>query len=132
MDPRVKPEDEVYNWQWNSVYKGENKAMNIKNIMKQAQEMQAKMAAAQEQLAAMDIEGQSGAGMVKVVVNGRGDVKSLSINPELAKPDEVEILEDLIMAAINDAREKSEEKSGELMAQISSGLPMPGGMKLPF
>lgn len=106
--------------------------MNLKNIMKQAQEMQAKMAAAQETLAAMDIEGQSGAGMVKVVMSGKGEVKSLSINPELLQPEEVEILEDLIIAALNDARAKADEQSSDVMSKVTSGLPLPGGMKLPF
>jgi DNA-binding YbaB/EbfC family protein len=106
--------------------------MNFKNIMKQAQEMQAKMAAAQDALAAMEIEGQSGAGMVKVVMSGKGELKSLSINPEILKPEEVEILEDLIIAAVNDARTKADEKSADVMAQVTSGMPLPDGMKLPF
>ena len=94
--------------------------------MKQAQEMQAKMKATQDQLAEMEIEGQSGAGMVKTVVNGKGDVKSLTISPELVKPDDVEVLEDLIIAAINDAKTKADEISAEKMSSIT------GGMKLPF
>ena len=105
---------------------------NFQNIMKQAKEMQAKMEEVQAELAVMEIEGQAGAGMIKVMVNGKGEVKSISINPELVKVNEVEVLEDLLIAAINDAKTKADAISAEKMAKVTSGMPLPGGMKLPF
>lgn len=105
--------------------------MNFKNMLKQAQEMQAKMMAAQEKLAEIKVEGLSGGGMVKVVVNGRHEVHSVSIDPSIVDKDDVEMLEDLLLAAINDANHKAEAKAQEEMSKVTAGMPM-GGMKLPF
>lgn len=105
--------------------------MNLKNMMKQAQQMQAKMMAAQEKLAEITVEGTSGGGMVKVVVNGRTEAQSIKIDPSLVDKNDVEMLEDLIVAAFNDARHKAEEKSQEEMSKATSGIPL-GDLKLPF
>jgi nucleoid-associated protein EbfC len=103
----------------------------IGNLMKQAQKMQADMQRAQEELANMEITGQSGGGMVKVVMTGRHDLKRVSIDDSLMGDDK-EMLEDLIAAAVNDAVRQVEETSQERMSGMTAGLNLPGGMKLPF
>jgi DNA-binding YbaB/EbfC family protein len=100
-------------------------------LMKQAQQMQENMKRLQEQLAAVEVEGQAGAGMVKVVMTCRHDVKRVTIDPSLMKDDR-EMLEDLIAAAVNDAVRRVEATVQERMAGITAGLPLPPGMKLPF
>ncbi|MBX9804277.1 MAG: YbaB/EbfC family nucleoid-associated protein [Alphaproteobacteria bacterium] len=105
---------------------------NINQMMKQAQQMQAKMAEMQEQLNLVEMTGASGGGMVKVTVNGKSEMKALSIDPSLVDPKEVEVLEDLIIAAFNDAKAKVEAHVAEEMGKITGGLNLPGGMKLPF
>ncbi|MFN7709817.1 MAG: YbaB/EbfC family nucleoid-associated protein [Holosporales bacterium] len=105
---------------------------NIGQLVKQAQMMQQKMAEMQEQLAKETVEGQSAGGMVKVVMTGKGEVTSVKVDPSLVDPKEVEVLEDLVMAALNDARTKSDAKANEAMAKISGGMKLPGGFKLPF
>lgn len=102
------------------------------NIMKQAQEMQAKMEQMQADLAKMEVEGSSGGGMVKVTVNGKGDMLGIILDPSIVSADEKEILEDLILAASNDAKQKAQEKSAEEMKNLTGGLPLPPGMQLPF
>lgn len=104
---------------------------NFAQFMKQAQQMQQKIADAQTAVEKIIVEGESGAGLVKVSVNGRAQMKSLKINPSLLK-DEVEIVEDLILAAYNDARVKAETKAEEEMKKASSGMNLPAGMNLPF
>lgn len=101
------------------------------NIMKQAQRMQEDMERAQAELAAMEIVGESGGGMVKVVMLGNRDVKSVKIDPVLIG-DEVDMLEDLVAAAFNDAVRKVETVSKEKMAGMTAGLNLPAGFKLPF
>ncbi len=101
------------------------------NLMKQAQQMQENMKNMQEQLAKMEIEGQSGAGMVKVVMTCRYDVKRVSIDDSLIGDDK-EMLEDLLAAAVNDAVRRVEAISQERMAGFTSGMGLPPGMKLPF
>ena len=101
------------------------------NIMKQAQRMQEDMERAQAELAAMEIAGESGGGMVKVVMLGNRDVKSVKIDPVLIG-DEVDMLEDLVAAAFNDAVRKVETVSKEKMAGMTAGLNLPAGFKLPF
>ena len=101
------------------------------NLMKQAQQMQEKLQEAQEELARMEVTGEAGGGMVKVVMNGQRDVRKVEIDPELMS-DEREVLEDLIAAAVNDANRRVEEMTREKMAGLTSGLGLPGGMKLPF
>jgi DNA-binding YbaB/EbfC family protein len=101
------------------------------NLMKQAQEMQAKMQKAQEELANMEVTGESGAGMVKVTMTGRHDVRRVAIDDSLVGDDK-EMLEDLIAAAVNDAVRKIEQASQSNMADMTSGLNLPPGFKLPF
>ena len=106
--------------------------MDIGELMKQAGKMQAKMQEVQEQIADLEATGEAGAGMVKVVLNGKGYAKSVTIEPSLMKEDDAEILEDLIAAAINDAKSKLETASQEHMKKMTAGMPLPPGMKLPF
>ena len=101
------------------------------NLMKQAQQMQENMKVMQDQLAKMEIEGQSGAGMVKVIMTCRYDVKRVSIDDSLIGDDK-EMLEDLLAAAVNDAVRRVESISQEKMADFTSGMGLPPGMKLPF
>lgn len=105
---------------------------NLGQMMKQAQAMQAKMADMQEKLASMEVTGQSGAGMVKATLNGKSELRSLKIDPSLVDPNEVEVLEDLVVAAVNDAKVKVEASVAEEMKQVTGGLDLPPGMKLPF
>ena len=100
-------------------------------LMKQAQQMQENMKRLQDQLATVEVEGQAGAGMVKVVMTCRHDVKRVIIDPSLMKDDR-EMLEDLVAAAVNDAVRRVEATVQEKMAGITAGLPLPPGMKLPF
>lgn len=101
-------------------------------IMKQAQAMQAKMAEAQAQLEQIEVEGQAGGGVVKVRLTAKGAMKGVSIDDSLLKPEEKEILEDLIVTAHEDARKKGERAMEEKMRDVTAGLPLPPGMKLPF
>ena len=105
---------------------------NIGQLMKQAQEMQAKMAEMQAQLEALELTGASGGGMVQMTLNGKGDLKQIKIDKTLLVPDEVEVLEDLIVAAFNDARAKVSAHAEQEMQKLTGGLQLPGGMKLPF
>lgn len=100
-------------------------------LMKQAQQMQENMKKAQEQLASMEVEGQAGAGMVKVVMTGRHDVKRVTIDASLLQDDK-EMLEDLIAAAVNDAVRRVEAAVQEKMSSITAGMPIPPGFKMPF
>jgi DNA-binding YbaB/EbfC family protein len=102
----------------------------IANLMKQAQKMQENMAKAQEELGNVEVEGQSGAGAVKVVMTCKHDVKRVTIDPSVM--DDKEMLEDLIAAALNDANRRAEQTSQERMGALTAGLPLPPGMKLPF
>jgi DNA-binding YbaB/EbfC family protein len=90
------------------------------------------MQAAQEESAAMSVDGAAGGGLVSVTTNGKGDLKSVRIDPSLLKPEEVEILEDLIVAAMSDARGKAEALVAQKMQAMTGGLNLPPGMKLPF
>jgi len=101
------------------------------NLMKQAQRMQEQMQRVQEELANMEVTGQSGGGMVSVVMTGRHDVKRVSIDESLMGDDK-EMLEDLVAAAVNDAVRQLEQQSQEKMAGVTAGLNLPGGMKFPF
>jgi DNA-binding YbaB/EbfC family protein len=104
---------------------------NLGKIMKQVQEMQANMQKLQEELANMEVSGQAGGGMVTVVMNGRHEARRVSIDPTLLTDDK-EMLEDLVAAAINDAARKLEEASKDKLADLTGGLAMPPGFKLPF
>jgi DNA-binding YbaB/EbfC family protein len=101
-------------------------------MMKQAKQLQEKMQQMQEEVAALSIDGQSGGGLVKVTVNGKSELKSIHIDPSLMKADEVEILEDLIVAAIGDARARAEAELATRMQAMAGGMGLPPGLKLPF
>ena len=103
----------------------------LAGLMKQAQAMQDNMKKAQEEIARLEIEGEAGAGLVKVVMTGRHDVKRVTIDPTLMSEDK-DMLEDLMAAAVNDAVRKVEAATQEKMAGLTAGLPMPPGFKLPF
>lgn len=100
-------------------------------MMKQFQQMQTKMAEMQADLENTEIEASAGGGMVKVVVNGKGDIKSLTIDPEVVDPEDVEMLQDLVIAAINQGKEKASELQQEQMSGLTGGLNIPG-LNLPF
>ncbi|WP_110668525.1 YbaB/EbfC family nucleoid-associated protein [Salinicola halophilus] len=101
------------------------------NLMKQAQEMQEKMQKVQEEIAEMEVDGEAGAGMIKVTMNGRHDLTRVDIDPSVMQEDK-ELLEDLLAAAVNDASRKIEAQSKSRMEEASSGMNLPPGMKMPF
>lgn len=103
----------------------------IGDMMKQAQEMQEKMAELQQQMSAREVEGQAGAGLVKITMTGRHDVKKVDIDPSLLQEDK-EMLEDLLAAAVNDAVRRVEEANTESIAALTGGIQMPPGFKMPF
>ncbi|HSD91923.1 MAG TPA: YbaB/EbfC family nucleoid-associated protein [Methyloceanibacter sp.] len=103
---------------------------NFAEMMKQAQALQGRMAEMQAELARTLIEGRAGGGMVVVTLTGKGEMSHLQIDPSLLRPDDAEILEDLIVAAHNDAKAKVEEAMQEKMKSLTGGLPLPPGMKL--
>jgi DNA-binding YbaB/EbfC family protein len=105
---------------------------NLAGLMKQASQMQQKMQDMQAKLEAMDIEGESGAGMVRVTLSGKGEMKQLRIDPKLADPAELEVLEDLIIAAHADAKRRLETITANEMQALTGGITLPPGMKLPF
>ena len=105
---------------------------DIMGMMKAATEMKGKMEAMQAELANLVVEGRAGGGMVVVSLSGKGDLKGLKIDPSLFKEDDVEVLEDLIIAAHSDAKAKAEAETQRKMAEVTAGLPLPPGMKLPF
>lgn len=102
---------------------------NFGDMMKQAQALQQRFQEAQEKVNLVEAEGQSGGGMVKVTLNGKGIAKSVRIDPSLADPKDVGMLEDLVLAAINDARVKVDARVSDEMAKVTGGLPLPPGMK---
>ncbi len=103
---------------------------DLMGMMKQVRDMQTRMQKVQEELEALEIDGQSGGGLVRVSVNGKGDMRRVHIDPSLMKPDEAEIVEDLIVAAVQDAKAKVEAAVQERMASVTGGLPLPPGLKL--
>lgn len=105
--------------------------LNIQGIMKQAQQMQRKMQEAQAKIGMQEQEGTSGGNLVKIVLNGKSEMKSLSIDKSLLNPEEVDVLEDLIMAAYNDAHQKVDAMMEEGMKEATGGVGL-GGLKLPF
>jgi DNA-binding YbaB/EbfC family protein len=105
---------------------------DLLGLMGKAKEMQAKFQAMQEEIAALEMTGQSGGGLVKVTLSGKFEMRALGIDTTLMRPDEGEILEDLIIAAHNDAKAKVEAAMQEKTQQLTAGLPLPPGMKLPF
>ena len=105
---------------------------NLGQMMKQAQQMQAKMAELQESLADLSIEGSSGGGMIMVTLNGKAEMRAIKIDPALVDPQDVEVLEDLIIAAVNDAKSKVEARVQEETQKLMGGLQLPPGLKLPM
>ena len=105
---------------------------NINQMMKQAQQLQTQMADMQQKLQQVEMSGMSGGGMVTISINGKGEMKSIKIDPALANAEEVDILEDLIIAAFNDAKAKIDNHTAEEMSKVTGGLNLPGGLKLPF
>lgn len=105
--------------------------MNIQGLMKQAQMMQKKMEEEQAKLAQEEAEGTSGGGMVKLILNGKFEMKKINIDKSLIDPEDAEVMEDLIVAAYNDAKAKIDKKMQDSMSAMTGGLNL-GGMKLPF
>jgi DNA-binding YbaB/EbfC family protein len=104
----------------------------LAGLMKQAQQMQENLKKAQEALAAVEVEGQSGAGLVKVVITCRNDVKRVTIDQSVMADGDKEMLEDLVVAAMNDALRRAEQTASERMSGVTAGLPLPPGFKMPF
>jgi DNA-binding YbaB/EbfC family protein len=105
---------------------------NLAGLMKQASQMQSKMEEMQAGLATIEVEGSAGAGMVMVTLTGKGDLKRIKVDPKLADPAETEMLEDLIVAALAEARRHLEARTAEEMQKVTGGLNLPPGLKLPF
>jgi nucleoid-associated protein EbfC len=115
-----------------TMLKGLGNLGDMAKIMKQAQEMQSRMTDAQNRLDGIEVTGEAGAGLVKVTATAKGEVKGLSIDPSLFAPEEREVVEDLIVAAIQDAQARAAAAAQEEMGKITEGLNLPAGMKLPF
>lgn len=105
---------------------------NLGQMLKQAQQMQEKMGEMQSALEQAEVDGEAGGGMVRVTLNGRGDMKAVKIDPAIFSAEEAEMIEDLIVAAHNDARARAQERMQEEMAKMTGGLQLPEGFKLPF
>jgi DNA-binding YbaB/EbfC family protein len=103
---------------------------DLMGMMKQVKDMQERMQRLQEELAAIEVTGSAGGGLVSVTLTGKGDMKGVKIDPSLLKPEEAEIVEDLIVAATSDAKTKVDARLQEKMAEVTGGLPLPPGMKL--
>lgn len=106
--------------------------VNIGQMMKQVQEMQGKMNAMQERLATTEINGAAGGGMVTATMNGKGELKKIKLDPKIVDPNEIEMLEDLIVASVNDAKTKIDAQIASETEKMMGGIPLPPGMKLPF
>lgn len=105
---------------------------NLGALMKQAQQMQSKMAEMQEKLGSLEVQGRAGGGIVEVTTTAKGDVRRVKIDPALLVPADVEVLEDLIVAAMADAKGKADAAAADQMREVTGGLSLPPGMKLPF
>ncbi len=112
--------------------KGMGQLGDMAKLMKQAQEMQGKMAEAQERLESIEVTGEAGAGLVKATASAKGELKALSVDPSLFNPEEREVVEDLIVAAVKDAQARAAAAAQAEMAKVTEGLALPPGMKLPF
>ena len=106
--------------------------VNINQIMKQMQSMQQKFSQVQEEMAKKEFDGSSGGGLVKVTLNGKGVMVKVSLDPSLIDKDEVDVLEDLILAAFNDAKKKVDDETEGSMSGLMGGIPLPPGLKFPF
>lgn len=105
---------------------------NLGNMLKEAQKLQSKMADMQAKLAETELNGSAGGGLVSVTVNGKGEMRAIKIDPSLAEPGEIEVLEDLIVAAFNDAKTRVEAHLQDEMGKLTGGMNLPPGLKLPF
>ena len=105
---------------------------NLGQMMKQAQEMQSKMDEMQSKLAEMEVIGSSGAGMIEITLSGKNDVRNIKIDPAVINSNDSEVLEDLIVAAFNDAKSKVDARVGDKMSEMTGGFQLPPGFKLPF
>ncbi|SMC80869.1 MULTISPECIES: YbaB/EbfC family nucleoid-associated protein [Primorskyibacter] len=114
------------------MFKGLGNLGDMAGMMKKAQEMQGKMAQLQEDMQNITVTGESGAGLVKATCSAKGDLRALDIDPSIFNPDEKEVVEDLILAAIKDAQAKASEKAQDEMAKLTEGMGLPKDMKLPF
>ena len=114
------------------MFKGLGSLGDMGKMMKAAQEMQGKMEELQESLNSITVTGESGAGLVKATATAKGELTALDIDPSIFNPDEKEVVEDLILAAIKDAQQKAQERSAEEMRKLTEGLGLPADMKLPF
>jgi DNA-binding YbaB/EbfC family protein len=103
---------------------------DLMGMMKKAQELQGRMQRMQEELAELEISGQSGAGLVQITLNGKGEMRAVKIDPSLLKPEDAEIVEDLVLAAFQDAKGKVEGEMQKRMQEVAGGLPLPPGLKL--
>jgi len=106
--------------------------MDIMGMMKKAQAMQAKLQETQDELARLDVEGESGGGMVRITLSAKGEMKAIHLDPSLMTPADKEMAEDLILAAYADAKGKADRLTAEKMQALTAGLPLPPGLKLPF
>lgn len=114
------------------MFKGLGQIGDMAKVMKQAQEMQGKMEEAQERLNTIEVEGQAGGGLVTARATAKGELIGITISDDLFKPEEREVVEDLILAAIKDAQSRASDASQAEMAKVTEGLQLPPGMKLPF
>lgn len=114
------------------MFKGLGQMGDMAKMMKSAQELQQKVTQLQDDLNTMTVEGMSGAGLVKATATAKGELKALDIDPSIFNPDEKEVVEDLILAAIKDAQSKAQERSQSEMAKITEGLGLPADFKMPF
>ena len=114
------------------MFKGLGGLGDMAKMMKSAQEMQGKLAQMQEELANITVQGESGAGLVKATATAKGELKALDIDPSIFDPNEKEVVEDLILAAIKDAQQKASERSQSEMQKLASDMGLPPGMNLPF
>lgn len=105
---------------------------NLANMMKQAQEMQSKMQQMQEELERTEVDGSAAGGMVTCTITGKGELRRLTIDPSLVDPEDKEVMEDLIVAAVNDAKGRADQKMREETEKMMGGIQLPPGMKLPF
>ena len=114
------------------MFKGLGQMGDMAKMMKQAQKMQVEMAGVQDRMADIEVTGEAGAGMVSATANAKGELKSLSIDPSLFNPEDREVVEDLILAAIKEAQLKATEAAQAEMAKVTEGMGLPADMKLPF
>lgn len=105
---------------------------NLAGLMKQASQMQSRMEETQKELANLVVEGVAGAGLVRVQLTGKGEMRGLRIDPQLADPTDMDMLQDLVMAAYTNARTKADEASAEAMRKVTGGIDLPPGLSLPF